>query len=99
MWVRVSQLFLHNQYLYLMLIAGLPALLAFMAFLLASLRSAWSWRTRTPETAAWGVGLASIMLSSIVAIYFSASEMIFAICLLTAAIYVARSEPEEAGAR
>ena len=98
-WARVSQLFLHNQYLYLMLIAGLPALLAFMAFLLASLRCAWSWRTRTPETAAWGVGLASIMLSSIVAIYFSASEMIFAICLLTAAIYVVRSEPEEAEAR
>jgi O-antigen ligase len=96
-WVRVSQLFLHNQYLYLMLIAGLPALIAFLGYLLASLWAAWSWRTRTPETAGLGVGLASIMLSSLVAIYFSAPDMIVAISLLTAAIFTMRREPEPAG--
>jgi len=96
-WVRVSQLFLHNQYLYLMLIAGLPALIAFLAYLLTSLWVAWSWRTRTPESAAWGVGIASIMLSAIVAIYFSAPDMIFGIALLTAAIYAARRDLETTG--
>jgi O-antigen ligase len=96
-WVRVSQFFLHNQYLYLMLIAGLPALIAFLGYLLTSLWGAWSWRMRTPETAALGVGLASIMLSSIVAIYFSAPDMIIAISLLTAAIYAARRDLEASG--
>ena len=96
-WVRVPQFFLHNQYLYLILIAGFPALIAFLAYLLVSLRDAWSRRLRTPETAAWGVGLASIMLSAIVAIYFSASDMIFGIALLTAAIYAARRELEATG--
>lgn len=96
-WVRVPQLFLHNQYLYLMLIAGIPALAAFLAYLLASLRLAWAWRLRTPESAAWGVGLASIMLSAFVAIYFSAADMVFAISLLTGAIFVTRSDREEAG--
>ena len=39
---------------------------------------------------AWGVGLLSIVLSAIVAIYFSAPEMIFGIALLSGAIYSTR---------
>lgn len=89
-WVKVPQYFLHNQYLYILLIAGIPALLAFLVFLLASVRSAFARGTRTAESAAWGVGLVSIMLSAIVAIYFSDTDMIFAIALLAGASYSAR---------
>jgi O-antigen ligase len=95
-WVRVPQLFLHNQYLYLMLIAGIPALAAFLVYLLSCLSWAWHWRTRTPEMSAWGVGLFSIMLSSFVAIYFSATDMVFALALLTGAIFVTRNDREGA---
>jgi O-antigen ligase len=95
-WVRVPQLFLHNQYLYLMLIGGIPALVAFLVFLLTGLRAAWAFRTRTPETAALGVGLASIMASAVVAIYFSVPDMAFAISLLAGAIFAARNVPQEA---
>jgi O-antigen ligase len=86
-WIVVPQLFLHNQYIYLLLIGGIPLLLFFMVYLLTSLRFAWLPRLRTPESAAWGVGLLSIMLSSIVAIYFAAPDMVFSIALLTGAIY------------
>ncbi|HEY7255621.1 MAG TPA: O-antigen ligase family protein [Solirubrobacterales bacterium] len=86
-WTVVPQLFLHNQYIYLMLVGGVPLLLFFMVYLLTSLRFAWWRRFRTPESAAWGVGLLSIMLSSIVAIYFAAPDMVFSIALLTGAIY------------
>jgi O-antigen ligase len=89
-WVKVPQFFLHNQFLYILLITGIPGLLAFVAYLFWSLREAFSLRTRTPEMTAWGVGLLSIALSAIVAIYFSAPEMIFGIALLSGAIYSTR---------
>ncbi len=89
-WVKVPQYFLHNQYLYLLLITGIPGVLAFLAYLFTGLREAFAFRTRSPEQSAWGVGLLSIMLSAIVAIYFSAPEMIFAIALLSGAIYSTR---------
>src|SRR5262249_30079727 len=86
-WTVVPQLFLHNQYIYLMLVGGIPLLLFFLVYLLSSLRFAWLKRFRTPESAALGVGLLTIMLSSIVAIYFAAPDMVFSIALLTGAIY------------
>ena len=36
---RTRQLFLHNQYLYLLLICGIPGLLAFLGFLTAAVGS------------------------------------------------------------
>jgi O-Antigen ligase len=94
-WVRVPQLFLHNQYLYVMLIAGIPALIALLVYLFTCLKAAYARRSRTPESAALGVGLIGIMLSAFVAIYFSASDMVFTIALITGALYAAHSNPGE----
>ncbi len=85
------QLFLHNQYLYLLLICGVPGLIAFLLFLgIPVLRSF----RRTPTDAAitaCGVGIAMIMISSIVAIYFSVEDMTTVLGLL-AGVIVADSE-------
>jgi O-antigen ligase len=80
------QLFLHNQYLYLLLICGVPGLAAFLLFLgIPVLRS---FRRRPTDAAitACGVGIAMIMISSIVAIYFSVEDMTTVLGLLTGVI-------------
>jgi O-antigen ligase len=80
------QLFLHNQYLYLLLICGVPGLIAFLLFLgIPVLRS---FRRKPTDAAitACGVGIAMIMISSIVAIYFSVEDMTAILGLLTGVI-------------
>jgi O-antigen ligase len=68
---RQPQLFLHNQYLYLLLVGGIPALIAFLVFLGTALRRAF-WRpAHDPAIAACGVGIALLMFSSVAAIYFT----------------------------
>jgi len=90
------QLFLHNQYLYLLLIAGIPGLLAFVAFLGIPLVQSFRRRPRDPAIAACGVGIALIMISAVVAIYFAVEDMT-AILGLLAGVLVA--DAEGAGAR
>jgi O-antigen ligase len=82
----VPQLFLHNQYLYLVLVAGFPAAVCFVGFLLLNLRRAWRPGARDPELVALGVGLASIMLSGIVMISFSVDFWTLTIGFLTGGI-------------
>lgn len=82
----VPQLFLHNQYLYLILVAGIPGLIAFIVFLGIPLGHA---LRREPGDAAitgLGIGLAMIMLSSVVAIYFSTQDMTAVLGLLAGVI-------------
>jgi O-antigen ligase len=87
---RTRQLFLHNQYLYLALICGIPGLLAFLGFLVAAVGSA---RRRLWDTdvAAWAVGVGSIALSAFVMISFADASSALAIGLLCGAIVAATS--------
>ena len=80
------QLFLHNQYLYLLLVAGIPGLIAFLLFLGLSIRAAWTRAPRDPAIAACGVGIALIMVSAFVAIYFATDDMTAMLGLLTGVI-------------
>ena len=83
---RVSQLYLHNQYLYLFLITGVPGLALFLLFLGSVLRVAWGRATTDLQLTACGVGLAMLMLSAIVELYFSVVSATAAIALVAGAI-------------
>jgi O-antigen ligase len=83
---RAPQLFLHNQYLYLLLIGGVPGLLAFLVFLVTPVSYAFGRKPRDPAVAACGVGIVLIMISSVVAIYFSVEDMTAVLGLLTGVI-------------
>ena len=85
-YVRLPRRFLHNQYLYLVLVAGVPGLIAFLVFLAKTLRLAWRRNERDPNMAACGVGLATIMLSAVVMLYFSVPDMTAAIGVISGAI-------------
>jgi O-antigen ligase len=88
-----QQLFLHNQYLYLLLIGGIPGLIAFIAFLGVPMARSATRVPRDPAVLACGVGIAMIMVSSIVAIYFSVEDMTAVLGLLTG-VLVADHEGE-----
>jgi O-antigen ligase len=85
------QLFLHNQYLYLLLIVGLPGTIAFLLFLLIPMVRSFRRTPSDPAITACGVGIAMILISSVVAIYFSVEDMTAVLGLLTGVI-VADSE-------
>jgi O-antigen ligase len=82
---RTRQLFLHNQYLYLLLIGGVPALAAFLTFLGATLARAWS-QARDLETLTLGVAVVMLMVSAVVMISFAEPNMLCALSLVTAAV-------------
>jgi O-antigen ligase len=85
-WVNKIQLFLHDQWIWLMLIGVVPALLAFLAFLGIVLSKAWSRRTRTLTQVALGAGLVMVMLSAFVMPYLGLHEFGLAIGLVAAVI-------------
>jgi len=80
------QLFVHNQYLYLLLISGIPGLIAFLFFLGIPIVRAFGRTPIDPSVIACGVGIAMIMASSIVAIYFSVEDMTAVLALLAGTI-------------
>jgi O-antigen ligase len=80
------QLFLHNQYLYLLLICGVPGLAAFLLFLSIPVARAFRRAPVDPAITACGVGIAMIMISSIVAIYFSVEDMTTVLGLIAGVI-------------
>ena len=94
-FLRVPQFFLHNQYLYLLVVGGVPALLAFLVFLVGTVRRAWSRTQRDPAIAACGIGIATIMMSAIVAIYFSVEDMTLPLGLLAGVIVAAAAGSED----
>jgi len=95
-YVRTPQLFLHNQYLYLVLAAGIPGLLCFVAFLASVLRTALRRASSDPPVVALGVGLATVALSALVAIYFNVPDMAAAIGLVSGAIVAMASDQSQA---
>jgi hypothetical protein len=93
------QLFLHNQYLYLVLIAGVPGLIAFLVFLVVPIRDAFRRRPADPAILACGIGLVMIMISALVAIYFAVEDMTAMLGLLTGVIVADRYGPAADGER
>jgi O-antigen ligase len=87
---RTHQLFLHNQYLYLLLICGIPGLLAFLGFLTAAVGRARSHLSDT-DIATWAVGVGMIALSAFVMISFADASSALGIGLLCGAIVAATS--------
>jgi len=89
-FVNTVQRFLHNQWLWLMLIGGVPAVLAYLAFIGTVLFKAWSGPARTLSQAALGVGIAMVMLSAFVMPYLGIPEFCIAIGVVAAVIVRAR---------
>jgi O-antigen ligase len=98
-YVRTPQLFLHNQYLYLVVVAGIPGLLCFVVFLGSVLRAAFGNAARDPALLGLGAGLATVVLSAVVAIYFSVPDMTTALGLVAGAIVAMASDSGSAAAR
>lgn len=88
-WIEKVQRFLHDQWLWLMLIGGVPTLLAYLTFVGLVLSKAWSRRARTLSQVALGVGIAMVMLSAFVMPYLGVDE--FALMLGVAAAVIWRS--------
>jgi O-antigen ligase len=96
LWVNTVQLFLHDQWLWLMLIGGVPAMLAFLTFLGLVLSKAWGRRSRTLSQLALGTGIAMVMLSAFVMPYLGLHE--FALMLGIVAAVIVRSHELQRGA-
>jgi len=88
---RTPQLFIHNQYLYLLVIAGIPGLVCFVLFLLRSAAAAFGGVRRQPELAVLGIAIVGFMLTSIVMLSFSDPSYLAAIALVTAAAIALRA--------
>jgi O-antigen ligase len=85
-WVYTVQRFLHDQWLWLLLIGGVPALLAYVAFVATILGRAWSRPTRTPSQTALGAGIAMLMLSAFVMPYLGVKEFCLALGVVAAVV-------------
>jgi O-antigen ligase len=92
--LRVPQLYLHNQYLYLLVIGGLPVIGAFLLFIGLALRRAWRLAPRDPSLIALGCGLVAILISGVVEIYFTTDHWTTTIGLVTGAIVAMSWESE-----
>jgi O-antigen ligase len=85
-WVYTVQRFLHNQWLWLLLIGGMPALLAYLAFIATILARAWQRPARTPSQTALGAGIAMVMLSAAVMPYLGIEEFCLALGVVAAVV-------------
>jgi O-antigen ligase len=88
---RQPRRFLHNQYLYMVLLGGIPLLLCWLGYLGAALRCAWR-APRDPLVAAAGIGIFMIMLSAVVEIYFSTQRWTTTLAMVAGAIVAMRSQ-------
>jgi len=93
-YVRSRQFFLHNQYLYMLLVAGVPGLLTFLGFLVATGRVAWRARA-DPHVAALGAGLVMVAVSGVVVITVASAPAALALALVAAGIVVLARSPAE----
>jgi hypothetical protein len=64
--VRVRQLFLHNQYLYLIVVAGLPALACYLVLLLSTVVTSWNPASGDRSLRPCAIGILMLMVSSTV---------------------------------
>ncbi len=99
---RVEQRWVHNQYVHLALIGGLPLLGAFLAFLAFVLRDVARRRGADMSLLALGAALVAIALSAIVMIYVvngTGAVTIGAVCGAIVVLGQGRSSTARAGAR
>jgi O-antigen ligase len=89
-WRRREQLFLHNQYVYLLLVGGIPALVAFVVFLGGVVVRARRSLTEA-GVAALAAGVLMIAVSAFVMISFAEANMALALALVAGAL-VARAD-------
>jgi O-Antigen ligase len=92
-WLTGVQRFLHDQWMWLLLVGGIPALLAGVVFIGSAIAAAWRLPERSLSQTALGVGLAMTALSSFVMISLSTYEF----CLIigvASAVVVRMSELE-----
>jgi O-antigen ligase len=89
--VRTEQLWVHNQYLHVLLMGGIAALLPLLAFLAFLFKAVAPGRTGDDRLLALGVGLGTTMLSALVMIYLVNSTAATAVGLLGGAIAVLAS--------
>lgn len=84
------QLFLHNQYLYLLVITGLPGLLLFLAFLVRSLRDGFMLPREPPEIAMLAIGMVTLALTAFVMLSLTYPSYLLALMLLAGGIAALR---------
>ncbi len=89
-WVNTVQRFLHDQWLWLLLIGGVPALLSYVVFVATILARAWRRPARTPSQTALGAGIATVMLSAFVMPYLGIKEFCVALGVVAAVVTRAR---------
>jgi len=82
------QLFVHNQYLYLLVIGGVPALVAFLVFLGGTLAEARR-RRRDPDVLTLTVGVGMIIVSAMVMISFANESAAASLGLVAGALVAA----------
>jgi O-antigen ligase len=92
-FTHTPQLFLHDQYLYLILVAGIPGLIAFVIFLGTPVVLALRRRRNDLSTLACAVGIGMIMVSGFVAIYFSVVDMTAMLGLLAGVVIAGIEDP------
>jgi hypothetical protein len=85
-WVPAVQRFLHDQWVWLLLIGGVPGLMAFVTFVGTVLHRAWAPHSRTPSGAALGTGVATVMLSALVMPYLGVEEFCLAVGVVAGVI-------------
>lgn len=90
-----QQRFLHNQYLYLLLIAGIPGLVAFLLFVGGVVSRALR-RRDDVDVLVWGVGVVMVMISAFFMISFADSNMAAGLALLAGAAYAGVQAPRPA---
>ncbi len=91
------RLFLQNQYLYLLVITGIPGVAAWMLFLLATLRNAFV-RGSPLESRLLGIGVLALSLTAIVMLSFTDGGFLISLALCASATFLLRPNPATAPA-
>jgi O-antigen ligase len=92
---HLPQLFLHNQYLYLLMITGIPGLLAFLFFLGTPLLNGLRFLRDDLLMLGCAIGIGMIMVSAVVAIYFTVVDMTAVLGLLAGVVTAGVDEARE----
>jgi O-antigen ligase len=91
-YATTPRLFLQNQYLYILLITGIPGMVAFAVFLVSTLRNALA--AGAPiESLVLGIGVLALMLTAIVMLSFTDPSYLAALGLVAGIIYALRPDP------
>jgi O-Antigen ligase len=83
------RLFLQNQYLYLLVVTGIPGVATWILFLLTSLRNAFV-RGAAVESRVLGIGILGLSLTAIVMLSFTDGGFLVALALSSGAVFLLR---------